>query len=184
MRLTFFLLFFIGIAFTANAQIFEGGVVVAINGAQIDGDDQSGFKKPGLMLGAFVTTKVGEKGEAELGMFYVGKGSQNNDVDIKNTLHYLEIPAIWYPFSWKGFKVGAGLYSDFLISATIKSGGDEYTHDDLDFRKFNFGGIASVHYALGEKSTINLRYARGFHSTRKNTYWVNQSLSIGVSYKF
>ena len=40
------------------SQRFEGGVLVGLNASQVDGDNYSGYHKPGIVLGGYVQTNL------------------------------------------------------------------------------------------------------------------------------
>ena len=43
-------------SFNVDAQLFNGGLMLGVCGSQIDGDEQGGYKKPGLIAGASTVT--------------------------------------------------------------------------------------------------------------------------------
>jgi hypothetical protein len=50
-----------GIIHAVQGQNLKGGLALAINGSQVDGDANSGFRKPGLSLGGYVRYPINDR---------------------------------------------------------------------------------------------------------------------------
>ncbi|NPA44224.1 MAG: hypothetical protein GXO49_01690, partial [Chlorobi bacterium] len=57
------------------SQNFSGGILLGVSGNQIDGDVQSGYKKGGLIIGAFVMKPLSKNSNLKIESYYIGKGA-------------------------------------------------------------------------------------------------------------
>ena len=64
---------------TGFAQRFEGGALIGLNASQVDGDNYSGYHKPGVALGGFVQTNLSRTIYAGMELKLMQKGSRNID---------------------------------------------------------------------------------------------------------
>ena len=59
-RSWFFVICFCLLGGLANAQNLNGGIAIGLNGSQVDGDADLGFRKAGLSIGGYVQYSLGE----------------------------------------------------------------------------------------------------------------------------
>ena len=81
------------------SQRFEGGVIGGLNASQVDGDNYSGYHKPGIAFGGFVQTNLSRSVYAAMELKFMQKGSRNidslaTDGQIKYImrLNYIDLP--------------------------------------------------------------------------------------------
>lgn len=169
MRLRLFLLligtfFYFGIA---HAQFFKGGILLGFNGCQVDGDNQSGYDKFGVMGGAFVFTPLSRFFDLQLEIEYMGKGAQsiNNNGDYQEeftiALNYIEIPVILRFNTIKNFGFEGGLGFGYLFSSS-ETLSTVYPTTQVNFKPFELSGIIGFNYHLNQSFSVIARYSYSF----------------------
>lgn len=153
------LLFFL----SSQAQRFKGGVHVGLLATQVDGDEWSGYKKPGLFIGVFGNLPFEEKRtKLQLEINYAQKGSRNpsrSSFRYKIVLHQVEVPVLFGWNFWKGLSLEVGASLNVLASAK------EYYNNEIvppnaggaQFYLFEAGGIAGLEYLVKEHYGISFR---------------------------
>ncbi|NJN33315.1 MAG: PorT family protein [Saprospiraceae bacterium] len=68
---------------------FKAGLIVGINAAQINGDNQDGYNKLGLSLGIRGGFDVAETADLTVELFYNNKGAKLTDANAKNNQLFL-----------------------------------------------------------------------------------------------
>ena len=146
------------------AQRFKGGLHIGLLATQVDGDDFSGYKKPGLFFGGFSNIPFYDgKMKLQLEIDYAQKGSRSpsaNAFRYKIVLHQVEVPVVFGWKFWKEFSLEAG------ISVNIIAGANEYFNNEIIPRneggcKFKFietGAIAGVNYTFSEHYALFFRF--------------------------
>ena len=156
--------------FTAgiNAQIFKGGVLLGINGSQIDGDNQSGYNKFGLMGGAFIYTPLSTNFDLQFEIEYMGKGAQSSGDDgfgtlneLTISLNYIELPVIVRLNTVKGFSIEGGLGFGYLFSSSQTLSYSSGT-SQFNFKTFELSGILGFGYKINESFSVLARYSYSF----------------------
>src|SRR5512145_2210779 len=125
------------------SQPFHGGLIAGFTASQVDGDSYSGYNKPGIQAGVFVTAELLPWLDARMEIKYTSRGTREPAAD-DNTgsymlgLHYIDIPVM---ASVKYRKIGAielGLIPGYLFNAVGEDENgslpDEYL---VDFHKFD-----------------------------------------------
>jgi hypothetical protein len=182
---------------TGSAQRFKGGFNIGLLATQVDGDEHSGYKKPGLFLGMFANIPFEEKRiKLQLEIDYAQKGSRSPSLSAfryRIVLHQIEVPVIFGWNLWKEFTLELGLSPNIVASAK------EYLNDELVIggSKFNFfelGGIGGVSYMFKEHYALFLRFnysitPLGKSVISRNTnklerYMWNNALLFGFCYQF
>lgn len=77
-----------------NAQNLGGGLVLGMNLSQIDGDNEGGFRKPGVALGGYVTFLATEKLEIQPEIIWDQIGSVSKEGFFSNRFNYFSFPVI------------------------------------------------------------------------------------------
>lgn len=159
----------------ANAQKFEGGVSAGLNLAQLDGDELSGYNKPGLYGGFWVSYPFNERWSAGLEFLYSAKGatrSANQDTIISARtfdnyrLNYVEIPLL-VTRTHKKFNFQLGVTIGVLLKAEV----EDFTgvQDFRDqFKSFDNQFLLGVAYDVNENTAIQVRYQYSIRSLAKN----------------
>ncbi len=174
-----------------SAQIFNGGVLFGVAGSQIDGDEQSGYKKPGLLVGGFVKSPFNERASLLIEFYYVGKGAVFNEsyADgtvyqiFKTSLHYIEMPFLFdYKLTDK-FNLSVGVASAYLFADKIILNGYEVDKDSYLMSNFDFAPMGQVDFYLTDNLSTNIKFSYSVFSIRQDDFWYNNNLSISLRYK-
>jgi len=182
------------------AQTFKGGFHIGLLATQVDGDDRSGYKKPGLFLGAFANVPFKEMFKFQLEIDYAQKGSRSPATDLTRyriVLHQIEVPVLFGCKLWKEFSGEVGLSLNIIASAKEYYNNLVVLPEDGGGCKFNLfecGGIAGLSYMFKEHYSLFFRFnysisplgtnvvLRGQDRLRKYTW--NNALLFGFSYQF
>jgi len=199
-------LFFIIISCTllnaGYAQKFKGGFHIGLLATQVDGDDFSGYKKPGLFVGAFANIPFKEGMlKLQLEMDYAQKGSRSpasNPYRYRIVLHQIEVPIMFGCKIWKEFSVEIGASLNIIASAK------EYLDNVVvqpdagsgcKFNLFEVGGIAGLSYMFKEHYSLFFRFNYSISPLGSNVvrredgrklekYTWNNALLFGFCYQF
>jgi hypothetical protein len=154
------------------SQPFHGGIVAGFTASQVDGDSYSGYNKPGLQGGVFVTTEIRPFLDARLEIKYTSRGARSPASD-DNTgsywlgLHYIDMPVI---AAFKIKQLGAleiGLVPGYLFAAGGEDNDGKLPEEYIiAFRKFDLGTLIGVCINLSPKFALNLRYSYSIFSIR------------------
>jgi hypothetical protein len=183
-----------------NSQIFKGGVLLGVNGCQVDGDGQSGYDKFGLMGGAFIYTPLSRNLDLQFEIEYMGKGAQavNNDeygtqTEFTISLNYIELPVIVRLNTIKNFSFEAGLGFGYLFSSS-QTLSYYLNTNTFTFNTFELSGILGIGYKINDSFSILARYSYSFteiaHTyTNPNDLFLasglyNNLFSIALCYQF
>lgn len=120
------------------AQRFEGSYILALNAAQIDGDDLFGYNKPGIYAGFSTALPISKHLSFAGVLAYSGKGAVKRPSEEINpstnsyhrfSIHSLEAPitARYRHKKWMG-EMGVGF--GFLIAANVDDGIGVYSYRD------------------------------------------------------
>lgn len=183
-----------------KAQSFKGGVLLGVNGSQIDGDTHSGYDKSGLICGIYTYTALSEKNALQIEIEYIGKGARKKNTETdptfyKSSLHYIEIP-IFFKRQLKKKIIGeVGIGFGYLLKYSEE---DEYGEIPLDksaqFKPLEISTIVGIGYKISEQLTAKLRFSYSAipvvdapklqipQYVDRGAY--NNSISIGLCYDF
>ncbi|MDD2307235.1 MAG: porin family protein [Prolixibacteraceae bacterium] len=182
------------------SQRFEGGVLVGLNASQVDGDNYSGYHKPGIALGGYVQTNLSRTVYAGMELKFAQKGSRNidslaTDGQIKYImrLNYVDLPV------YLGFRTGerisllVGVSPGYLISGTEYNDYGKLTEQDQKaFSEFDLQGLLGFRFQFTKRLFVDLRGAYSVLPIRKQKgdplwYWrsnqFNNLLSTTVLYR-
>ncbi len=170
--LYFFLTFF-SLSLVKNAtaqQRFKAGLVLGLNAAQVNGDDNGGYNKLGLQGGLRGVVILRDKMEILLEMLYSQRGSRSKTnqfpAGLKINLQYVEVPVMfgykdWYIEEDDYYKVQVigGLMYSRLFSAEIDG---SVNHDgEVDNLNNNDYG-----YTLGAELFLSKHFGFSFRFSR------------------
>jgi opacity protein-like surface antigen len=196
-----FLLILLGMTSTfAFSQRFEGGAIAGINASQVDGDTYSGYKKPGIVFGAYVQTNLSRNLYVGMELKFAQKGSRNVDSLATNgqikyvmRLNYAELPVYLGIRTSEKISLLIGLSPGYLIS------GNEYNDygkfqaaDQKPFNSFDLEGMIGFRFQFTKRLFVDLRGAYSLTPIREQSgdplwYWksnqFNNLLSTTVLYR-
>ncbi len=176
------------------AQDFTGGIILGVCGSQIDGDKQYNYKKPGLVLGAFVNRPLSERGSLKIETYYIGKGAVLNIdypdgavfQEFNNSLHYIEMPILYnYKFHPK-IDVSIGIASSYLFAHKFIQQRAIVNKSFYSLKNFDFQPMGQVGFYLTDKITSSIRISYSIFDIRTEdlAIWYNNNLSIALRYTF
>lgn len=158
----------------AKSQIFNGGLMLGLTASQVDGDSYSGYNKPGLLGGVFVSTELFPNLNGRLEIRYAARGaknpaSDNNTGFYQLSLHYIDIPVL---VAYRVKEYGAleiGLIPGYLISATGEDDGGKLPDEALTgYHKFDLGLLMGININLIPRLGVYVRYGYSFLSIRNS----------------
>jgi hypothetical protein len=176
-----------------TAQDFSGGLLLGICGSQIDGDDQFHYKKPGLIIGAFVKRPFSEKAGLKIETYYIGKGAVKNDelsdgsvLQIFNTtLHYIEMPFLFDYQLLNKISVSVGIAPSYLFAHRLTSYRQEVSKNDYTLKSFDIQPMGQLDFYLTDHISASLRLSYSAFDIRTEAVstWYNNNLSLVLRYK-
>ena len=122
---SFFIAFFLLFTSFAHSQKFEAAIISGITANQIDGDQQYGYDKLGVLRGVQILLPINEKLFIQLNSYFINKGAvkRNENTGIilfRSQLNYIEIPVlIGYTFYPK-ISIHAGIGTAYFIGAKLE----------------------------------------------------------------
>ena len=165
--------FILGILpFTFQAQGFSASILGGFNLSQLEGDNLSGFNKPGLHVGMRTSYALKEKHGFSLEFLFQQKGSSStlklgsprNTERI--TLNYLSLPLQFYLNEWQDvsgyyiFRVEGGIVLNYLID--VSSTNSFFDRSIDQFREFDAGLSLGLAYSFSKTIKANFRFERSF----------------------
>jgi hypothetical protein len=187
-------LFFSLIIFKGNGQNFKGGILLGVCGSQIDGDDQYGYKKPGLVLGAFVIRPFTDKSSLKIETYYIGKGAVKNDelpdgitLQVFNTsLHYVEMPFLFDYKLLPKLNIAIGIAPSYLFAHRLTTFKSTVPKELYEIASFDIQPMGQVEFFLTDhiRSSIRLSYSAFDIRNEELSTWYNNNLGIVFRYEF
>ena len=173
LTLTFCLLAAVG----CYAQLFRGKVVLGANGAQVDGDNRSGWHKLGLVTGIGVELPLSEKVSLEPLLLYSAKGSITSDKELTQglpaqtfSLNYIEMPVLLNYYVRPDLKAQFGIIPEYLLSATIDPGNGQGEADRLsEFKTVDLMGCFGLDYVISPKFSFGGRFSYSAVNINRNS---------------
>ena len=202
MKKTTIAAFLILLVYAASAQRFEGGIVAGYNATQVEGDQFSGYNKPGILGGFYVQTDVAPAVFAGMDIKYSQKGARSR-MKPKMTepekyimrLGYLDIPV------YAGFRTSdrgsviAGASFGYLIHAKEFDESGEFVPEDQNaFKHFDLQPFLGFRFDMLDNLKLDLRFAMSVVPLRAiqgvdgtTSYWKNNQfnnvISLAVNYR-
>jgi hypothetical protein len=182
------------------SQRFEGGVIVGLNASQVDGDNYSGYHKPGVALGGYVQTELSRTIYAGMELKLMQKGSRNidslaTDGQIKYImrLNYVDLPVYLGIRTSEKISLLVGLSPGYMISGTeYNDYGKLPEQDQKPFSEFDLQGLLGFRVQITRRLFVDLRGAYSVLPIREQKgdplwYWrsnqFNNLLSTTVLYR-
>lgn len=150
-----FIVFCSGFTFSQEAQkqIFTLKPAIGINGAQIHGDNYSGFDKAGVFGGMAINAELNKRSSIELGFYFSQKGARHNPNPEKNdysfyyvNMNYIDLPLSFRYYLNKDYFVTGGPSMAFLASYREETERGNWT-GVYPFETFEYG----INFGLGKK---------------------------------
>jgi opacity protein-like surface antigen len=154
------------------SQPFHGGLTAGLTASQVDGDSYSGYNKPGIQAGVFVSAELRPWLDARMEIKYTSRGArepatEDNTGSYMLGLHYIDIPIM---ASLKYRKIGAlelGLIPGYLFNAAGEDENGSLPDESLvDFHKFDLGLLIGAEVHITQKISVNIRYSYSIFSIR------------------
>jgi hypothetical protein len=182
-----------------DAQNFKGGFVAGICASQIDGDHQSGYKKPGITIGLYTGRSIKRNLDWILEMRYTVKGAAQNfklfdsiqSQRYEVRLNYIEFPLyLQYSYSTRS-KFDLGMSFGYLLKSKIYDPDyQEFLDPENDFKPYDLTGLIGFGYAFTPKLWLNFRFAYSLLPVYKPAESIgyqqtlrNNSISISFVYR-
>jgi len=192
------LLVFAGIS--GFSQRFEGGVIAGFNASQVDGDNYSGYHKPGIAFGGYVQTNLSRTVYAAMELKFMQKGSRNIDSLATNgqikyimRLNYIDLPVYLGIRTSERISLLAGISPSYLIRGNEYNDYGKFEEEDQNpFDEFDLQGMLGFRFQITQRLFIDLRGAYSVLPIRKQEgdplwYWksnqFNNLLSTTVLYR-
>ncbi|MBQ3691188.1 MAG: PorT family protein [Bacteroidales bacterium] len=173
-----------------KAQKFYGNAILGINGAQVDGDTQSGYKKAGLKLGFDVSLFDEKKVSYETGLNFSSKGAidkVNGFTQFKISLNYIEIPFLLNIRFLEKFSFIAGASYNYLISSKITESNGTQTKDPEYLKNYDINAVTGLKIDIpgGFELRAVFNYTLGHITLDPDMkYWRNNVLNLSIVKKF
>lgn len=175
------------------AQNFSGGILLGVSGSQIDGDVQGGYKKGGLIIGAYVSKPLSEKSNFKIESYYIGKGAVKtikvspsySYQEFNTSLHYIEMPFLYHYKLLPKFDVSIGLAPSYIFASKLVEMGYEIDKNFYSMRTFDVQPIAEAGFYLTDNIVANIRYSHSVINIRTDTNggWYNNNIGLVLSYE-
>jgi opacity protein-like surface antigen len=150
---------------TAFSQRFEGGVLVGLNASQVDGDNYSGYKKPGVALGGYVQTNLSRTVFAGMELKLMQKGSRNIDSLATNgqikyvmRLNYIDLPVYLGFRTSERISLLVGVSPGYLIKGTEYNDFGKFVEEDQKpFKELDLQALLGFRFQLTKRLFVDLR---------------------------
>lgn len=201
MKNLFLLIFLLIMAVVPTfAQRFEGGVIGGFNASQVDGDNYSGYHKPGIAFGGYVQTNLTKTVYAGMELKLMQKGSRNIDSLATNgqikyimRLNYVDLPVYLGIRTGERISLLIGMSPGYLISGREYNDYGKLTEQDQHpFNSFDLQVFLGFRFQFTKRLFVDLRGAYSLLPIREHPgnvlwYWksnqFNNILSTTVLYR-
>jgi len=186
-------IFAILVSLAGFTQTFSGGLMLGVSGNQIDGDEQGGYKKPGLIAGAYVKANFTEFAALKIETYYIGKGAvMNTDLgggavyqEFKTDLHYIEMPFLFNMTVHPKIEIALGIAPSYLFKYKIVRDYSPAPDQSNSLKDFDFQPMGQVDFFLTDRISSCLRFSYSMLNISKNptTGWLNNNIAVVLRYK-
>lgn len=187
-------LFFLLISFQAYCQSFKGRVQIGLLASQVDGDNMTGYHKPGVFAGIAACLNPPESNwEISVGMDYMQKGSkatnymsegQRNSYHL--TLHQIGLPIQVRWNYLKKYRIDIGTSFNITPLVIERRDGETWINGDHPYRFFEWSVFGGFNYHLKEKWDLQLHMHYSVLPVGKSFYSIyglrNNNLELSVAY--
>ncbi len=189
----FLLFFFLQTSIPSlQAQRFMAGLSGGLNLSQLDGDDLSGFNKPGLNIGPFVNTVLSDRWQLGIELLYSELGSSKTLGDPASaSLEKIAIQAVEVPFllrfrEWK-FLLAGGLSYFRRINSKVTDYTGQDVSDLVQLQDNHLAIVLGSAVFLQENWGIDLRWEKSLSNWQADpnaNRLISRHLSIKTFYLF
>ncbi len=201
MKNLFLLMFlFIMVNSLTFAQRFEGGVIGGFNASQVDGDNYSGYHKPGIAFGGYVQTNLSRTVYAGMELKFMQKGSRNIDSLATNgqikyimRLNYVDLPVYLGIHTSERISLLIGMSPGYLINGREYNDYGKLTQQDQHpFNSLDLQAFLGFRFQFTKRLFVDLRGAYSLLPIREHPgnvlwYWksnqFNNILGTTVLYR-
>lgn len=185
-------LLFIFIWNVADAQRFDGGILLGFNATQVEGDTYRGYNKPGALAGFYVQADVAPAIFAAMEIKYSQKGARKKET-IKSPekyimrLDYIEIPFYMAFRTNDRGSVVAGISTGFLLNSQEFDNYGEFPIEDQNtFNEIDLQPFVGFQFDFLDNLKADLRFAFSVLPIRgqpgeTNYYWHNNQFNNVIS---
>lgn len=191
---------FLLLSLSVQAQNFNAGLVGGLSGTQLDGDGLSGFNKLGLYAGAYVNREINDRWSWQFEMAYSQKGSRRvvkpETLDdgpwIRLQMHYIDVPLLVIWDFRDDIAIEGGVSGNLLLS---------YAYNDLrnnqlntNFSRFESAILLGARYQVQPQLYVfaranyslfsidpNANFLPFFALLQRGTY--NNVITLGLRYQ-
>lgn len=153
-------------------QSFKGGVHAGLVGSQVAGDLFSGYNKAGASAGGWVSMQISSRGELQMELSYLQKGSRENPDYDKGKfdsylmrLGYVELPFLYRMIYSNKLNFETGLGLNFLLHHSERFNEEELVNK---FANQNLCFILGLSYNINDRLRANFRTNNSLLSIRKD----------------
>lgn len=167
---------------TAQAQHFEGKIVLGLNASQIDGDGLSGFNKAGALFGVAAAFPFNEKFSIEPQLLFSQKGSKSSNDELDKgypyiifRTSYLELPVLlnYQVSNSPELHLQGGLSFNYLLSASVDNGTNLGFVDAQDsFNQLDLCGQLGFEYRIASRWGLHVRHSYSLKNMNKNWLYI------------
>jgi hypothetical protein len=189
MKTTIQLIFIICILYstTLTAQRFQGAIIAGLSTNQIDGDEQSGYNKPGIYSGVSVETNFNKLLGIKTELFYINKGAKKvvDGIEVfKTTLHYIEQPFLIIIKPLQKVQFDVGIAGSYLIGSKLIEYGEVVDKSLYDLHNFDFSVKIAGFYYFNSHTGFSTSFNYSLIPVKKEPNWFPNNLCFGLIYKF
>jgi hypothetical protein len=177
------LLFFYLTAFPQSEKI-RAKIIAGIMGAQIDGDQLSGYNKPGLIAGMAMELPLGKKFALQPEMMYCQKGARSTSTSPYYgvvRLSYLDICSVLNIYLKPRWVIQPGFSYAVLFNAKMDYGSGFADSYSL-FHPSDKCWLIGTEFRFTPKTSANIRYSYSLTSIRPDMNWYNNTLSFTLRF--
>ena len=169
---------------------FQANVYLKANASQIDGDELSGFRKPGVAAGIGTNYLINESWFLSIKLGYTLIGSKGVIDEVYNyeiPLHYLEMP-IEIGYQYKNMRITTGLAPSYLLqTGTIILYGQEDSNNIFaqGYKSQDWKATVGFEYLFSNDISGSINFNKSIINIRtKDAGQTNRYLSFGLAYHF
>jgi len=177
---------------TTYAQRFRGGISGGLTLGQLDGDDLSGFNKPGISAGPFVSAILSDRWQLGVELLYSQLGSRKTLGDPasasldKIAIQAVEVPLLLRFQEWKFLLTGGVSYFRRISAEVI-----DYTGQDVSdlvlLQDNHLSLVLGSAVFLQENWGLDLRWSKSLSNWQSDpnaTRLISRHLTLKAFYLF
>lgn len=192
LRTVIFLFCFAWLQSNLQAQRFQAGISAGLNLSQLDGDDLSGFNKPGISAGPFVSTVLSDRWQFSMELLYSQLGSSKSLGDPasaaldKIAIQAVEVPLLMRFREWKFLLAGGLSYFRLIDSKVIDYTGLDVS-DLVNLQDNHLALVLGSAVFLKENWGLDIRWSKSLSNWQADpnaNRLISRNLTIKTFYLF